>query len=64
MAGNVFVPDVESYTRWAVLSLGKTNETTGYWSHAVQVRDLKYLHICFDFLEAYVTITVMVLCKN
>lgn len=38
MAGNLFVPDVESYGRSAIFTLGKTNETTGYWSHAVQVR--------------------------
>lgn len=45
MAGNIFIPDVETYTRWAVLSLGKTNETTGYWAHAFQVRDVQYSRI-------------------
>lgn len=38
MNGNLFVPDVETYGRSAVFTLGKTDETTGYWSHAVQVR--------------------------
>lgn len=38
MAGNILVPDVESYTKSAVFSLGKTSETTGYWSHGIQVR--------------------------
>lgn len=38
MDGNLFVPDVESYGRSAVFTLGKTDETTGYWAHAVQVR--------------------------
>lgn len=38
MAGNILIPDVHSYTRSAVFSLGKTGETTGYWSHGLQVR--------------------------
>lgn len=36
-AGSVFIPDVESYGKYAVFTLGKTNETTGHWSHAIQV---------------------------
>lgn len=35
--GNILVPDVESYTRSAVFTLGKTSQTNGYWSHGVQV---------------------------
>lgn len=35
--GNILIPDVQSYTKSAVFSLGKTNETTGYWSHGIQV---------------------------
>lgn len=38
MKGNVFCPDVETYTKSAVASLGRTNETTGYWIHGLQVR--------------------------
>lgn len=34
---NLFIPDVESYTKFAVFTLGKTNTTTGYWSHGIQV---------------------------
>lgn len=37
MAGNLFVPNVETYGRWAVFTLGKSSETTGYWAHAIQV---------------------------
>lgn len=37
MKGNIFCPDVETYTKSAVSSLGRTNETTGYWIHGLQV---------------------------
>ncbi|XP_063710029.1 inactive hydroxysteroid dehydrogenase-like protein 1 [Culicoides brevitarsis] len=36
MSGNVFCPDVETYTRSAVFTLGKSDRTTGYWSHGLQ----------------------------
>lgn len=36
MAGNIFCPDVVSYTKSAVFTLGKTDRTTGYWSHGLQ----------------------------
>lgn len=49
MAGNVGIPDVESYVRSAVFTLGKTNETTGYWAHAIQVRDLWFFFGGIDF---------------
>ncbi|XP_031639671.1 hydroxysteroid dehydrogenase-like protein 1 [Contarinia nasturtii] len=45
MNGNLFVPDVESYTRSAVFTLGKTSETTGYWSHAIQFAVSKMLPV-------------------
>lgn len=35
--GNILCPDVETYTRSAVASLGRTNETTGFWIHGIQV---------------------------
>lgn len=35
--GGFLFPDVKTYTRSAVFTLGKTNETTGYWTHALQV---------------------------
>lgn len=38
MAGSILIPDAESYTKSAVFCLGKTNETTGYWTHGIQVR--------------------------
>lgn len=37
-AGGILVPDVESYTKSAVFSIGRTSETTGYWSHGIQVK--------------------------
>lgn len=37
MAGSILFPDVQSYTKSAVFCLGKTSETTGYWSHGIQV---------------------------
>lgn len=36
------IPDVESYTKFAVFTLGKTLKTTGYWSHGVQVRSFTF----------------------
>lgn len=36
MKGNIFCPDVASYTRSAVSLMGKTDNTTGYWSHGLQ----------------------------
>ena len=37
MKGNILIPDVESYTKSAVFTLGKSSKTTGYWSHGMQV---------------------------
>lgn len=31
MNGGILFPDVETFTKSAVFSLGKTSETTGYW---------------------------------
>lgn len=36
-AKNIFIPDVDSYCRWAIFTLGKTYNTSGYWSHAIEV---------------------------
>lgn len=41
---NIFVPNVVSYCRWAIFTLLKTNETTGYWSHAIQVLTLSKIY--------------------
>lgn len=37
LKGNILIPDVKSYTKSAVFTLGKTHKTTGYWSHGIQV---------------------------
>lgn len=36
--GNIFFPRVEIFAKWAVYTLGKTTETTGYWAHAIMVQ--------------------------
>lgn len=36
MSGGFLIPDVKSFTRYAVFTLGKTSETTGYWTHGLQ----------------------------
>lgn len=36
MKGNVLCPDVVSFTKSAVFTLGKSDRTTGYWSHGIQ----------------------------
>lgn len=41
MAGSFLIPDVKSYTKSAIFCLGKTDATTGYWSHGIQVRNIE-----------------------
>ncbi|XP_037960400.1 hydroxysteroid dehydrogenase-like protein 1 [Teleopsis dalmanni] len=36
MKGGFLIPNVKSFTRSAVFTLGKTIETTGYWTHGLQ----------------------------
>ncbi|KAI8125621.1 hypothetical protein FF38_08052 [Lucilia cuprina] len=36
MRGNLFIPQPEEYARWAVSTLGKVDETTGYFWHGIQ----------------------------
>lgn len=36
MKGGIFIPDAESYAKHAVFTLGKSKQTTGYWSHGIQ----------------------------
>lgn len=56
--GNIMIPDVQSYTKCAVFSLGKTNETTGYWSHGLQVNIYSKLNITSTKLQKSYLITV------
>lgn len=37
MKGGFLIPNARSYARSAVFTLGKTNETTGFWTHGLQV---------------------------
>jgi 17beta-estradiol 17-dehydrogenase / very-long-chain 3-oxoacyl-CoA reductase len=41
MKGSILVPNVESYTKSAVFTLGKSSKTTGYWSHGLQYGTMK-----------------------
>lgn len=41
MEGNVFCPTVEAYTQAAVATMGKSDYTTGYWSHGLQVGGMR-----------------------
>ncbi|CAG9784715.1 unnamed protein product [Diatraea saccharalis] len=36
MDGNLLVPDVATFSRHAVASLGRVSNTTGYWLHGIQ----------------------------
>ncbi|XP_055836531.1 inactive hydroxysteroid dehydrogenase-like protein 1 [Episyrphus balteatus] len=36
MSGGFLIPDVKSFTQSAVFTLGRTSETTGYWTHGLQ----------------------------
>ncbi|XP_031635052.1 hydroxysteroid dehydrogenase-like protein 1 [Contarinia nasturtii] len=47
MAGGLFIPDAETYVRSAISTLGKSDETTGYWPHAIQFAFLKMLPVTF-----------------
>lgn len=51
MKGSILVPDVESYTKSAVFTLGKSSKTTGYWSHGIQYGCMK---IAPDFIRTHV----------
>lgn len=35
-SANIFTPDSETFAKSAIATIGRTNETTGYWSHGLQ----------------------------
>lgn len=41
MAGGILFPDVESYVKSAIYTVGKSSETTGYWAHGIQYAIIK-----------------------
>lgn len=41
MSGGLLIPSVESYTKSALFTLGKTARTNGWWSHSVQYAAMK-----------------------
>lgn len=45
MHSSVLVPTAKSYAKFAVFMLGKADQTTGYWSHGLQV-----VRLCFGGL--------------
>lgn len=56
ISDSALVPDVQSYTRSAVFTLGKTSETTGYWSHALQVKKVLIFLLKLFVIEMYLNI--------
>lgn len=41
MEGGLFIPNAEMYAKFATFTLGKTKQTTGYWSHGIQYGVMK-----------------------
>lgn len=37
MQSSFLIPNAKTYAKYAVFMLGKADETTGYWSHGLQV---------------------------
>lgn len=35
-SANIFTPDSETFAKSAIATIGRANETTGYWSHGIQ----------------------------
>ncbi|KAL9928666.1 hydroxysteroid dehydrogenase-like protein 1 [Glossina fuscipes fuscipes] len=58
-SGKMFATPMETYTRSAVFTLGKTQETTGYWTHAIMFFVAKLFPECwrmraFHFFSDYI----------
>ncbi|KAG7311852.1 hypothetical protein JYU34_002936 [Plutella xylostella] len=45
MRGSLLVPDAESYARSAVATLGRVQDTTGFWSHGLQYTFIKLVPV-------------------
>ncbi|XP_037977265.2 inactive hydroxysteroid dehydrogenase-like protein 1 isoform X2 [Plutella xylostella] len=45
MRGSLLVPDAESYARSAVATLGRVQDTTGFWSHGLQYTFIKMVPV-------------------
>lgn len=43
------VPDTETFGRTAVFTLGKSDDTTGYWGHSIQVINFSSYKKDFSF---------------
>lgn len=41
---SLFVPDANMYARYAVETLGKVDNSTGYWTHGIQVNVITYIY--------------------
>ncbi|ETN57860.1 steroid dehydrogenase [Anopheles darlingi] len=46
MEGGLFIPNAEMYAKFATFTLGKTKQTTGYWSHGIQYGVIKLAPEC------------------
>ncbi|KAL7042013.1 hypothetical protein ACKWTF_000991 [Chironomus riparius] len=55
MKGNILMPDVESYTKFAVFTLGKSSQTTGYWSHGLQYGAMR---LCPEFIRTIISLSM------
>ncbi|XP_022820931.1 inactive hydroxysteroid dehydrogenase-like protein 1 [Spodoptera litura] len=45
MDGNLLVPDAATYSRYAVSTLGRQHNTTGYWLHGIQYFLIKVIPV-------------------
>ncbi|CAB3231525.1 unnamed protein product [Arctia plantaginis] len=45
--GNLFVPDAATYAKYAVSTLGRVQDTTGYWLHGIQYFFIKIAPVWF-----------------
>lgn len=48
MSGGILIPNAESYTKCALFTLGKTDQTNGFWTHSVQYAAMK---ICPEWIR-------------
>lgn len=55
MQGGFLIPNARSYARSAVFTLGKTSETNGFWTHGLQVSEIK---IIWDYSGGWVCVTI------
>lgn len=50
---NILVANVDTYTKNAVTTLGRTDRTTGYWFHGIQVILKLKLNQFFNLIRSF-----------